>query len=416
MILRGSKAFRPACFALLLLFQLAAYGAEADSPRIECNRAMLDRARQRIAAKAEPFYSYWQLARADAEKVLSLEATPCFDPDPLVFHMSVQEQGIAARLLAYWWRLEDREDAGAKAVELLDGWAGATPLPGTTFDPEIRFPNAGMDVARGLLPFVAAYDLLDGHPALTADKRERIEAWFRVLAGIVKEGIRRWEDNDDFGNQEFQNHHASHVLGLVLFGAALHDDAMIQFAVDSPDNPKDYKELVAGLILMPGDEPHGGLRGRRVYSGEIQDRYRTRSGKGLTYCHLSLTLMLYTADVLTRVTGEDYINWKAPGGECLRMSAVFYSDFFRLRDTNLRDGYYAGDGRALARPHAYLGIFEVALGHWPDEPKLKAIVRTMSRAQTPRHWLCYYGLPLLTHGVEDSNVRRAGRNSGEIGD
>ncbi len=405
MTLRGLQLLRSAWFLFLLLFHLAAHGAEVDSPRIECDRAMLQRARQRIAAKAEPFHTYWQLAKADAEKALSLEAVPCLDPDPLVFHMAVQEQGIAARLLAYWWRLEDRDDAGAKAVELLDAWASATPLPGTTFDPDIRFPNAGMDVARGLLPFVAAYDLLDGHPALTADKRQRIEAWFRTLADIVKEGIRRWEDNDDFGNQEFQNHHASHVLGLVLFGTALKDDEMIRFAVDSPDNPKDYKELVAGLILMPGDEPHGGLKGKPIHAGEIQDRYRTSGGKGLTYCHLTLTLLLYTADVLTRVTGEDYINWKAPGGECLRLPAVFYSDFFRLRDARMHGGYYSRDGKALARPHAYLGLFEVALGRWPDEPKLKAIVRLMDRAQTPRSWQCYFGLPLLTHGVEPSELR-----------
>lgn len=413
MILHCSKMLRRAWFLILLLFHLAAHGAEVDSPRIECDRDMLDRARQRIAAKMEPFHTYWQLAKADAEKAMSLEASPCFDPDPLVFHLAVQEQGIAARLLAYSWRLENREDAGTKAVKLLDAWASATPLPGTTFDPNTRFPNAGMDVARGLLPFVAAYDLLDGHPALNSDKRQRIETWFRTLAGVVKEGVRRWEENDDFGNQEFQNHHVSHVLGLVLFGAALRDDEMIRFAVDSPDNPKDFKELMAGLILIPGDEPHGGLRGKPIHAGEIQDRYRTSSGRGLTYCHLTLTLMLYTADVLTRVTGEDFVNRKTPDGECLRMPATFYSDFFRLRDASLHGGYYARDANAIARPQAYLGIFEVALGNWPNEPNLKSIVRTMDRSHTPRSWLCYYGLPLLTHGVEDSVVRRPGSSSRE---
>ncbi len=396
----GRDLARRRCFSLaILLLACSVGGARGGSPCVECDGAMLERARQRIVSKTEPFHSYWQSARADAERALSLKAAPCFSPDPLVFHMAVQDQGIAARLLAYWWRLEDREDAGAKAVELLDAWASATPLPGSTFDPDIRFPNAGMDVARGLLPFVAAYDLLEGHPALTRERRKRIETWFRFLSDIVREGIRRWEDNDDFGNQEFQNHHASHVLGLVLFATVLHDQDMLQFAIDSPDNPKDYKELVAGMILMPGDKAHGGLHGVPIHAGEIQDRYRT--GRGLSYCHLVLTLMLYTAETLTRVTGEDWINWEAPSGECLRLPAVFYSEFFRMRDATLYGGYYSRDRRVLASSQKYLGVFEIALHHWPDEPYLKAIVGSMNRAQTLRAWYCYYGLPLLTHGVDN---------------
>lgn len=212
--------------------------------------------------------------------------------------------------------------------------------------------------------------------------------------------MRRWEENDDFGGQKFQNHHAAHVLGLVLFGAALGDDDLIQFATDSPKNSKDFKEVIAGLILMPGDEPYGGLRNKPLHAGEIQDRHRTSSGAGLTYCHLSLTMMLYTADVLTRVTKEDWLNWKPPSGECLQLSAAFYSDFFRLRNAQINGDYYFRDRRAVQNNGPYLGTFEVALGHWPDVPNLKATVRSMDRARTPRSWLCYYGLPLLTHGVD----------------
>jgi len=89
---------------------------------------------------------------------------------------------------------------------------------------------------------------------------------------VIKEGIQRWETNDDFGGQEFQNHHVSHVLGLALIGSALRDRELIQFALDSPENPKDFRELLDGLILMPGDTPHGGLRGKPLHPGEIQDR------------------------------------------------------------------------------------------------------------------------------------------------
>lgn len=385
--------------ALTLLLANTAV-AQLPDPRIECEAAMLDRARERIAANAEPFHIYWQLAKADAAEALKLPPKPYLGRDALVFHGEAQTQGMAARLLAYQWRLEDDAAAGAHAVALLDAWASATPLPGSDLDPEIRMANVGMDVARGMLPFVAAFDLLNGHPALTAEKRVRIEAWFRSLVDVVKEGIRRWEANDDFGGQHFQNHHVAHTLGLALFGAALRDDALIQLALDSPDNPKGFKELVAGLILMPGDEPHGGLHGKPLHAGEIEDRVRTGSSAGLTYCHLSMTLLLYAAELLTRATGEDWVNWTAPGGECLRLPFTFYSDFWRLRNAHLHGDYYFRDQPHIQNNTPFLGSFEVALHHWPDVPNLKAIVRSMNRARIPRSWLCYYGLPLLTHGIE----------------
>lgn len=361
---------------------------------------MLARARARIASGAEPFSGYWRLAAAAADEAMARKPEPCQSRDSLAFHGEAQAQGIAARLLAYRWRLEDDGRAGAHAVALLDAWASADPLPGTGFDPAIRFPNTGMDVARSMLPFVAAFDLLRGHPALTPEADARIRAWFRALVPAVREGIRRWEASGDFGGQHFQNHHVAHALGLALFGVALEDRALIQLALDSPDNPKDFKELVGGLILMPGDAPLGGLRGKPLHAGELDDRVRTGSGAGLTYCHLSMTLLLYTAEVLSRATGEDWVNWTAPGGESLRLPFTFYSDFWRLKDARLYGGYYQRDHPHIQGRAPFLGSFEVALHHWPDVPNLKAIVRSMDRAQTPRSWLCYYGLPLLTHGPE----------------
>lgn len=388
---------RNAVLALTLLLAKTAV-AQSSDPRIECDSSMLTRARERIATKTEPFHTYWQLAKADAAEALKLPPKPCPSRDSLVFHGEAQTQGIGARLLAYQWRLEGDESAGAHAVTLLDAWASSNPLPGTDFDPTIRFPNSGMDVARGMLPFVAAYDLLRGHPAMTTDIDRRIRDWFRALVPVVKEGIRRWEANDDFGGQHFQNHHVAHTLGLALFGAALDDKSLIQLALDSPDNPKDFKELISGLILMPGDEPLGGLHGKPLHAGELDDRVRTSSGSGLTYCHLSMTLLLYTAEVLSRATREDLVNWTAPGGETLRLPFTFYSDFWRLKNARIKGDYYYRDQPHIQDNAPFLGIFEVALHHWPQVPNLKHIVRSMNRAQTPRSWLSYYGLPLLTHG------------------
>lgn len=109
--------------------------------------------------------------------------------------------------------------------------------------------------------------------------------------------------------------------------------------------------------------------------------------------------MIYTAEILTRATGTDSLNWKAPGGEHLQLSAAFYCDFFRLRNARLHGDYCFRDARNIQNATPFHGTFEVALHHWPDSPNLKAIVRSFDRAKTPRSWLSYYGLPLLTHGV-----------------
>jgi len=378
-----------------------ASGIPEGHPRIETTRERLLQVRTWLEEKKEPFHSYWKSVGPEIQRARQLKPGPSMSTDALQFHGVAQEQGIACRLLAYAWWLEGDEEAGKQAVGLLDAWASVSPLPGTCLDPKVRYPNSGMDVARGMLPFIAACDLLKSHPAMTDVVEERIHGWFRALVPVVREGIRRWEENDDFGKQEFQNHHVSHVLGLVLLGVALDDKKLIRFAVDSPENPKDFKELIAGMILMPGEAPHGGLRGKPLHAGEIQDRYRTTSGAGLVYCHLSLTLMMYSADVLTRVTGEDYLNWKAPGGECLKLSATFYSDFFRTRNVHLHGDYYFRDEPMMRNVAPFMGIWEVALANWPDVPNLKAVVRKMDRKRVPRSWLCYYGLPLLTHGVEN---------------
>lgn len=64
------------------------------------------------------------------------------------------------------------------------------------------------------------------------------------------------------------------------------------------------------------------------------------------------------------------------------------------------DLIYFRDEAAMQNNQPFLGLFEVALYHWPDVPNLRAVVRSMDRARTPHSWLNYYGLPLLTHGVE----------------
>lgn len=70
---------------------------------------MLERARRRIENREEPFHRYWLLAREEADANLSKDASPYSGPDPMQFHQKAQEEGMAARLLAYRWQLDNHE-------------------------------------------------------------------------------------------------------------------------------------------------------------------------------------------------------------------------------------------------------------------------------------------------------------------
>lgn len=93
--------------------------AKPVAPHVECDVAMLDRARNLIASRTEPLHSYWLLAKTDAAQAMEMQPEPCISRDALEFHQEAQDQGMAARLLACRWRLEDDEPSGAHAVLML---------------------------------------------------------------------------------------------------------------------------------------------------------------------------------------------------------------------------------------------------------------------------------------------------------
>ena len=91
-------------FLLLLSGSFQTVIGEDSAPRIECDPAMIKRARERTVNQIEPFHTYWQLAKAEAIAALERSPKPCAGVDSLEFHGKAQEDGMAARLLAYRWR------------------------------------------------------------------------------------------------------------------------------------------------------------------------------------------------------------------------------------------------------------------------------------------------------------------------
>lgn len=370
----------------------------ASHPRLLVTAESLAQARERIAGKQSPHVLGWEALLRRIETPLVIE--PYTGADPIAYYGQCLSQGERARDLALAYRLGGSDEHALAAIRILEAWSHGTPLPGTQLADDLRgSPGEGMYVGRGTFPMMYAADLLWDHPRFAGPPREAFTLWMEALVPVIKRGIDKWEDNGYYGGQDFQNHLAAHVLGLTAIATLLGDRELLQYAIDSPDNPRDFRELIAGLILMPGDavhrrEPATALAPR---AGEIYDRYRHHTGpnRGLQYAHLSLELMSLVSEI-GRHNGMDLWHFTAPGGETLRLPYEFYADFYALEDASLKGGFYAGETNSINKGSNNAALFELGLARFPDSPALQNVVRMSDRAKHSDHLA---GPLLLTHGI-----------------
>ena len=81
---------------------------------------------------------------------------------------------------------------------------------------------------------------------MSDETKKNITDWFQVLYREGMISINLWEDNDYFNKQYYQNHLVAHSMGILMLGLATDNDELVQFAIDSPANPRDVKELLSG--------------------------------------------------------------------------------------------------------------------------------------------------------------------------
>lgn len=357
--------------------------------------------KQRVEQKESPWYEAWLEVKATADEALSggfvAEPYTGDSASELLFALTRQSGNIRDLALVYQVTGDARYgEAGAK---MLDAWASANPMPGTALHPKRHYPNVAMNIARGMFRMLETYDLLGTYPNLGAARKARIEQWFRALVDPLEEGAARWKENDYFNKQYYQNHLVAHTVALMSIGYVLGDRELVQYAVDSEENERDFRELIAGMILMPGDAQYGPKSAPRQplpRAGEIADRYRTVQDHGLAYSHLSLGLMAYGAEMAWN-NGVDFWNYTAPGWENLELSFEFYAPIFQTKDTSLQGGYYSGEKLSKVNDW-WAAIFEVAYRHYPDNQAIEAYLRAVDRTAIPRHYHSYFAQPTLTHG------------------
>ena len=307
-------------------------------------------------------------------KALAYTATPYTGQDPTKFIEESYAPGSNSRDLAMaYWFTQDKKYA-QKSVEIIETWAKA--CKNITY---VADAGSAMYLARGMYPMVCAYDMLISENIMNEATKKNITDWFQVLYREGMISINKWESSDYFNKQYYQNHLVAHSMGVLMLGLATDRDELIQFAIDSPVNPRDLYELIAGCILMEGDEPCSREKAgsSAPAKGEIYDRYRHDTGplKGLQYTHLTLSLLATNARMCYN-NGLDLFAYKAPTGENLRYSFEYYSDFYRLMDSSIKSGYYSGETERMTKAGDNPGMYEIGYRYYSDSAPIKQLIKS----------------------------------------
>lgn len=379
----------------------------APHPRLFISAAEIAAVKTHLAAGRQPWKSALAEVNTAAAAALTLTPAPYTGTDSHIFYDRCLADSSRARDLALAYIFGADDAHAQKALRFLFAWAYATPRPAAAFEPN---PGTGIHAARSTLQFMWVYDLLYDHPLMTDARKQTVERWFRVIEKVNRDCLDYWVRNDYFNRQEWQNHLVTFTLGITAVGYVLGDAQTVQFALDHPDNPRDFVELIQGTIFMAGDAPcHREPPGRPTRTGEIYDRYRhwTAPNKGLQYSHLSMRLLILTADIARR-NGLDFFSYTAPTGENLELPLTFYSDFYRLKDACIKGGLYCSDGLnetpRLGLAGDVLCFFEVGLKHYPQNQSLIRLIKSIDRAAYS-HRDPILGNPALTHGIPLPELR-----------
>jgi len=376
-------------------------------PTLFVTDQMIKQARAKLSKRMDPWHTAWLKVKRDAQKALDIEVTPYTGPDALKYRRAAHRDFGLARDLALVHAISGGEKYARKAAEILTTWAGSQPVPGTTIplSDKYDYANIGLNLAIPAVPFCYAYALLYEH--LEKSDRDIIETWLRLMAREITKGHRYWIDRNYFDRQDYNNHLSCHVLGLAATGFALRDKKIINYAVYSPDNPRDFKDMVNGSILLPGKPLCGidpTLKGaQRVSKGEIYDRYRVvekKSGRGcgLNYAFYHLKFLTLTAEAAYN-NGIDLFTYQGPHGESLRLPFEYYADFLIENDSSIKRGYYTGNEVQLHN----VFLYELAHRRYPHSLKIEEVLRSCDRVVYDAENMGW--TTVLTHGalIEDAS-------------
>ena len=380
---------------------------KTDHPRLILSKAELKSMRENALSGVEPWKTAWEKLKREVDGYAKKEwQTNVYRGDAsMSFYKTAIRDGSAARDLAICYQITRDKRYAQKAIAIINEWSSPKEAAGTYFDPAKFYPNTGMLVSRGIFAFLYAYDLLCADNLIEKSEQTQFKNWLKILLPHIKEGAKRWADNDYFGKQYFQNHIVAEVVGLMSIGIILHDQTLLDYVCDEA-NPHNVRKMIQEMILMKGQPPYSGEPGNWVtQDGEIMDRYRhfalthyqetTKPNRALQYAGLSTNLLMIMAE-MGRMNGLDLFHYVAPTGENLKLPLRFYADFYITKDASIKGGFYAGEDSWINfNDQSVFSLWEVGHARYPEEKIFSEVLRTNDRSAHNLHLL---GPVVLTHG------------------
>lgn len=386
-----------------------------EHPRLVLSREDIKVMRSNALSGLEPWNSAWTKLKTQTDNYVKSGTAKVYRGDQAMqFYQSAIEDGSMARDLSIAYSISGDKKYAEKAVLLIKEWSAPNQMAGAILDSTQYYPNMGMLVSRGIFTFLYAYDLLAADKQIDASLEKQFKTWLRVLVPQIKEGSRRWEINDYFGQQYYQNHIIADALGLLSIGIILNDETLVNYAHSGENNTRNIKNIIEGLILMKGQAPYSGEPGSwPVYDGEIMDRYRhfalthykdetTKPNRALQYAGLSTNLLVIAAEI-GRLNGFDLYAYTAKTGENIKQPLLFYSDFYITKDASIKGGFYTGEDSWINNNNqATFSLWEVAHARYPNESKFSEVLRSNRRSAADLHLL---GPVVLTHGRSIDKIK-----------
>lgn len=348
----------------------------AGTPTLLFTKSEIEELKDAVASSSGSLKAAYDNLLTRCENGLSFTPNPYSGNSPTAFFDNVRGPAGLVRNLALGFALTEDQRYATKAIEIMETYAEICSM--VTYNEET---GTGMLLARSLYPLLCGYDLLRHDDVLPDDTHTVIVDWLEGIVPQIRASIAYWEANAYFNAQDFQNHVAAHTMGLLAFGYALDDATLVQYAIDSPENPRDLYELITGCILMEGDTPHHreDPNAAAPEDGEIYDRYRHKTGpiRGLQYAHLTLSLLSISAKMCDN-NGLDLFSYVAPTGENLKLPYAYYADFYRLKESCIKTNFYCGETDRLGKAGDDPGLFELGYNYYSDNQILTDLITSGS--------------------------------------
>lgn len=312
---------------------------------------------------------------------------------------------------------EARRDAAIKtARRLLAKWvaevpefADDDPMDGRSRTAESMRDYAGEGLYLSLVAIGVghAYHLLRCHSELPEKEEVAIRTWLKKVADKILVARSRWADSGYFGGQFANNHLAMHNAAVYSIGVLTKRQHLMRWAYDSPENPKDFKDLLRDAIY-DGKETVADARDRvgDVPSrGEIVDRYRMVQGaKGLHYAVFHYAALEMLAEAASN-QGVDAYLVTADSGESLIDPLIYYATMlghYRCSSNAkvlLDDKNYVFYRGAPIEPY-YWTWLEPALNRLQHDPRVRAVSNAMKQTRCSEFHPPYLPIPFysMTHG------------------